>query len=48
MFGFLLIKSLVQSYSEDKFLDESESKEALDDMKVSGNYEVVYKSGEFK
>ncbi|RXV32343.1 hypothetical protein CYQ32_03735 [Enterococcus faecalis] len=35
-------------YNEDKFLDESESKTAFDDMKASGNYEVVYKSGKFK
>lgn len=35
-------------YDEDKRLDKSESKAAFDDMKASGNYEVVYKSGKFK
>ncbi|EGO7756792.1 hypothetical protein FAD93_002654 [Enterococcus faecalis] len=32
-------------YDEDKQLDSTKSKATFDDMKVSGNYEVIYKSG---
>lgn len=35
-------------YDEDKRLDSTKSKVTFDDMKASGNYEVVYKSGKFK
>lgn len=35
-------------YREDRHFDESESKVTFDDIKASGNYEVVYKSGKFK
>lgn len=35
-------------YDEDKQLDSTKSKATFDDMKASGNYEVIYKSGKFK
>lgn len=35
-------------YDEDKQLDSIKSKVIFDDMKVSGNYEVIYKLGKFK
>ncbi len=35
-------------YDEDKQLDSTKSKVTFDDMKASGNYEIVYKSEKFK